>query len=748
MLRRTILRSSPFIILALAVACGDSATDPPTASALHEESGTGQEATVGTALAQPLVVRVTDQRDRPMSGVAVSWQTSDGGTFEPTTSQTDAQGRASTVWTLGPAAGGQVATAQVSGVAPVSFSATGAPGTVARVRIEPGEVTLDDTGAQHAFSAVVADQFDNSIEGEHALVWASLDPEVASVDDEGVATAEGVGSARIVVSLEEAADTAVVVARETVTASGGSVSAAGGAVVLEIPAGAVGEGTPIGVEPVPADDLPSGSDHLAGTVYRFSPSGITFDEPVTLAIAYEAGAIPAGHAESRLVVRTLVDGEWSRLPQNVADADAREVRTTLGGFSVYGIGLGPAWTQVTTGSQHACGLDDDGAAWCWGSNESGQLGTGDTEGAAAPRPVTGGIRFATIEAAEFHTCGLDDAGAAWCWGRNGFGQLGDGTSTDRDEPVPVSGGHTFTALSVGGFHVCGLTSAGAAFCWGRNNNDALGAETTEECTLGTLVSECSRTPVAVSGELAFEQISTGLSHTCAVTSAGAGYCWGWNAFWQLGDQTNANRQTPTPVAGEQTFAAIAAGAVHSCGIASDGAAYCWGTNMHGGLGNGETSGNAASPVAVVGGHAFASIAATKENNLFNHVCGMTRGDALYCWGVDDRGQLGGDASQTCTQASMDFPCSGEPVHVGDGRSYTGFAAAARFTCAAEANGEAWCWGLNAYGQQGNGAITPFEESDPASRVLFPWEPAGAAAADLVPSRVPFMDARSVPLPLR
>jgi Big-like domain-containing protein len=100
------------------------------ATVLELVSGDGQSGLVGTALPAPLVVRAHDADGNPVPGLAVAWIPGQGGgTLAPTTSTTDADGRASTQWTLGPAPVGNSATAVISGVGTVSFTATANPGT-------------------------------------------------------------------------------------------------------------------------------------------------------------------------------------------------------------------------------------------------------------------------------------------------------------------------------------------------------------------------------------------------------------------------------------------------------------------------------------------------------------------------------------------------------------------------------------------------------------------------------------------
>jgi alpha-tubulin suppressor-like RCC1 family protein len=132
-----------------------------------------------------------------------------------------------------------------------------------------------------------------------------------------------------------------------------------------------------------------------------------------------------------------------------------------------------------------------GAAYCWGDNESGQLGDGTTTpNYWSPVPVLGELTFAEVSAGTHYSCGVTTGGAAYCWGWNSVGQLGDGTTTDRTTPVPVLGGLTFARVSAGYYHTCGVTTTGAAYCWGENNYGQLGNGTTTPSTV----------PVKVAGQ--------------------------------------------------------------------------------------------------------------------------------------------------------------------------------------------------------------------------------------------------------
>ncbi len=129
---------------------------------------------------------------------------------------------------------------------------------------------------------------------------------------------------------------------------------------------------------------------------------------------------------------------------------------------------GHVFTQITAGDDHFCGLTADGAAWCWGWSRLGQTGEGVAgETTTRPAPVVGGITFREVSAGYGFTCGLAADSTAWCWGRNDLGQLGTGdTAAMSATPHRVAGVSRMIAVDAGEGFACALRIEGTVYCWG------------------------------------------------------------------------------------------------------------------------------------------------------------------------------------------------------------------------------------------------------------------------------------------
>jgi alpha-tubulin suppressor-like RCC1 family protein len=280
------------------------------------------------------------------------------------------------------------------------------------------------------------------------------------------------------------------------------------------------------------------------------------------------------------------------------------------------------WIQLSTAGSYTCGVTISGAAYCWGSNAYGQLGDNSTTDSLVPVAVSGlSSGVASISVGGLHACAVTTSGAAYCWGA--AGQLGD-----NGVPAAVTGLPSGVAsISAGVNHSCAVITSGAAYCWGDNSAGQLGNNSTTN----------SSVPVAVTGfSSGVASITAGFNYSCAVTTSGAAYCWGFDSAGQLGSNTTSSSPVPEAVFGLSSgVASISAGVNHSCAVITSGAAYCWGLNNSGQLGN---NSNTFSPVPVAVSGFSSQIASISEGQV--HSCAVTTSGAAYCWGDNSAGQLG------------------------------------------------------------------------------------------------------------
>ncbi|HEX9582676.1 MAG TPA: Ig-like domain-containing protein [Gemmatimonadales bacterium] len=359
------------------------------------------------------------------------------------------------------------------------------------------------------------------------------------------------------------------------------------------------------------------------------------------------------------------------------------------------VAQGPiTFASVSAGGAHTCGLDVNGVAYCWGANNGGQLGNGTLATSVTPRRIVGDLRFSSLTAGQHYTCGLTAAGAAYCWGDNTWGQLGNGTLLVGDScpgfsiglcstvPVAVTGGHSFVAIANGYDHTCAVTTAGQAFCWGWGDVGVLGADVSP-CNDFPATPGCSSVPILADHGTPYVGIVAGFEHTCGLRPGGAAYCWGHEHNGQLGTGSDVlGGPTARAVTGGLLFTALSAGGNSSCGVAVGGVAYCWGENNVGQLGD-QTTVNRLAPVAVSGGLSFTSVAVGGGVTL-NHSCGLVSGGAAYCWGSNSVGQLG-DGTPTGRTA---------PGAVAGGLLFGSITAGGEHTCGLTSNQVAFCWGAN------------------------------------------------------
>ena len=289
-----------------------------------------------------------------------------------------------------------------------------------------------------------------------------------------------------------------------------------------------------------------------------------------------------------------------------------------------------AFRGLSAGSAHTCAITSDSLAYCWGDNSRGQLGVGSSSfPRAAPEQVVGGLKFKQISAGGTHTCGLTTDGVIYCWGFEDGGRLGNGQSTSgqsRPSPDTVFGGLRFSEVTAGGEHTCAIDLDQRTFCWGTGTFGQIG-----NGAAGSVVE-----PTEVAGGLTFATVTAGGNHTCALTFDGTAFCWGEAGSAQLGNGSLGDKDVPTQVAGGNVFVKISAGGNHTCAVSGD--AFCWGLNESGEVGDGTTE-IRLEPTKVSFSGQFATVEAGK-GPAQTVSCGFSDEQVVRCWGFGGAGQLG------------------------------------------------------------------------------------------------------------
>lgn len=241
---------------------------------------------------------------------------------------------------------------------------------------------------------------------------------------------------------------------------------------------------------------------------------------------------------------------------------------------------GPPLIDISVGMVYSCGVDRSGSLGCSGMNSGGQLGLGYANmfatgvvhdvGLSAFRSVSAGIDYA---------CGIASDSTGYCWGTNDSGQVGATSLHESCKPlltqapcttlpVQLPPQYHFVGLVAGYYHTCGVLTDRSVVCWGGNSDGQLGD--------GTYRS--SATPVRVAGNVKFSSVTVGATHSCGVAVDGRGYCWGSNRFGELGVGDEVPRHNvPTPIVGVARFLSLSAtGANSSCGLTEAHTVACWG----------------------------------------------------------------------------------------------------------------------------------------------------------------------------
>jgi alpha-tubulin suppressor-like RCC1 family protein len=352
--------------------------------------------------------------------------------------------------------------------------------------------------------------------------------------------------------------------------------------------------------------------------------------PALVAITTSVASVVEVQSDAETNCARLSDGKVGCWGDNRGGQTARGETTATGGVPLNVVsGLTQPTRKVATGGQHACAILASGALACWGDNESGQLGLGNTTRQLAPVTLTSNGTAVDVALGAKQTCSLRADRTVWCWGDNTGSRLGFASGATT-APREVTGIGSVRAIAVGAEHQCAVRLDGDVYCWGRNHRGQVD---------GTANAAIQTSPKKVEGVANAIGIAAGDAHSCALILGGAVRCWGDNSRRALG-RTDAAATTVDAVAGITDAVELAVGSGQSCiRRLANGAMRCWGDNAANALGRTAlTEGTLyASPqdVSVPSGVRFTQFARGSDLG-----CATAADGRAFCWGSNDRSEIG------------------------------------------------------------------------------------------------------------
>ncbi|WP_377321831.1 putative Ig domain-containing protein [Pimelobacter simplex] len=349
----------------------------------------------------------------------------------------------------------------------------------------------------------------------------------------------------------------------------------------------------------------------------------------------------------------------------------------------------PTTVRLSAGGQHGCRVKADHTVDCWGYNFAQQIGQQlNLQVPRNPTPTQVGSASDWVEisaggAAQWaHTCGIRADRSLWCWGSNVDGELGQPGAGTEFVPKRVDAGRNWASVSSGYAHTCAITTDRQLWCWGND-------------TFGQLGRTGDAAPAQVGTRSDWTTVSAGYTHTCATTTGGELWCWGFNSRGQLGDGTTGGSDVPVREDSDgTTWTGVSVSAGTSCALKSDATLWCWGYNAHGETGTGTPGTDRLVPTQVGSANDWESVSATGGSGQGNHACGVRTSGQLWCWGLNNDGELG--TGDTVARAT--------PVRVGTDSDWAQVATGGTMTYALKDDGTQRAWGNNFQGQLGTGGV--------------------------------------------
>ncbi|MCH2109847.1 MAG: hypothetical protein MK135_10985, partial [Polyangiaceae bacterium] len=331
-----------------------------------------------------------------------------------------------------------------------------------------------------------------------------------------------------------------------------------------------------------------------------------------------------------------------------------------------------------------CVVSNQGKLLCRGDDKDGTLGNPEIDSPTATLThILSSENVYRVAAGRDSVCAVTENGQAYCWGENDSGQLGAGyLSEEEQEPVLVVGGPAagWRDIFSGDATTCGLGRDDSLWCWGNNSAGEVGVETSEE----DFPSGHVTTPQEVAPGTSWLDVEVHYDATCGIQTDGSLWCWGEDDDGQIGLlEENGNVYEPVQVGTEKDWVDFQSGSEQEGGCATkrDRSLWCWGENADGSLGLGTFIDDIWGPTLV-------------ENALWlafdldeDLSCGVQMDGSLWCAGENRFGQLAkGFASTARADSSATY------TQIGSENDWVNVEVETDCIFALKENGELYVWG--------------------------------------------------------
>ena len=360
------------------------------------------------------------------------------------------------------------------------------------------------------------------------------------------------------------------------------------------------------------------------------------------------------------------------------------------------------WKEVSVAYYHTCGVKRDGSLYCWGINNTGQLGVGGYtwDAHVSPQRVGDSYDWVTVSSGGWHSCAVKTDGTLYCWGIIAQGQTAveegyelcedmfEHPTACKTTPTQESSLSTnWRSVSVGRTHSCGIKTDNSLYCWGSNNDSELGSGTYRD----------SAVPLKVGDSNDWSSVTLGDAYTCGIKLDKSLYCWGDTSDGQLGLGSEYYppdiRQVLTPlrVGDDNDWESVSAGEYRACALKTDSSMYCWGGVIYARTQKKPMREPTAANDWKFVQAGYGTLRAIKQDGT------------LYSMGGNGYGQIGDGTKEASEEFVQESTGATNWNNVDGGGSFE-----TTVSCGVRDDGGLYCWGGSLYGLLGDGIMPTFK----------------------------------------